>query len=73
MVHIFNMKTKRLDQDLNLLEPYEKVVIFNLTRLDRFLGTLTAEQLPKVRFDGRDLYLQEPNGNPGSQPPMTGG
>lgn len=73
MVHIFNLKTKRLDHDLNLLEPYEKVVIFNLTRLDRFLGTLTADQLPKVRFDGRDLYLPEPNRHSDSQPPMTGG
>ncbi|MDY6852105.1 MAG: hypothetical protein SV487_08540 [Thermodesulfobacteriota bacterium] len=73
MVNIFNMKTKRLDQDLNLLEPYEKVVVFNLTRLDRFLGTLAVDQLPKVRFDGRDLYIPEPNGNSGGQPPMTGG
>ncbi len=59
MVYIFNLKTKQLSGDLNLLEPQEKVVIFNLTLLDRILGSLTAEELKLIHFDGRDLILPD--------------
>ncbi len=57
MVFIFNLKTKELSEDLNMLEPAEKIIIFNLPRLHSTLGSLTAEQLKTVRFDGRDLIL----------------
>ena len=57
MVYIFNLKTGELSEDLNLLEPAEKIVIFNLSRLYAILGSLTPEQLQTVRFDGRDLIV----------------
>ncbi len=57
MVYIFNLKTKELSEDLNMLEPAEKIIIFNLPRLHSMLGSLTAEQLKTVRFDGRDLIF----------------
>lgn len=59
MVHIFNMKTKRLDRNLDLLEPYEKVVVFNLTHLNIILGSLAPGQINDVHFDGRDIYLPQ--------------
>ncbi|MBW2323955.1 MAG: hypothetical protein JRF41_10660 [Deltaproteobacteria bacterium] len=59
MVSIFNIKTMRLSEDLNLLEPHEKIVIFNLTLLHNILGSLTVEQLDVIRFDGRDLLLPD--------------
>ena len=59
MVHIFNLKTKQLDMDINMLAPEEKVVIFNLTRIDRILGQLKPGDLARIRFDGRELYLPE--------------
>jgi len=64
MVYIFNIKTKQLSDDLNLLEPREKVVIFNLTLLDKILGSLTPEQLKVIRFDGLDLILPEQESTP---------
>ncbi len=68
MVHVFNMKTKRLDQDVNLLEPYEKVVVFNLTHLNLILGSLKPEQINEIRYDGDRIYL------PGAEPaPKTDG
>ncbi len=59
MVHIFNMKTRRLDQKLDMLEPNEKVVVFNLTHLNRILGALKNGELDRVQYDGRKLYLTE--------------
>ena len=57
MVYIFNIKTNKLSDDLNMLEPAEKIIIFNLSRLYAILGSLTPEQLQTVRFNGRDLLL----------------
>ena len=57
MVHIFNMKTRQLDQNLDMLEPQEKVVIFNLTNLHRILGSIPDGDLDSVRFLGRDLIV----------------
>ncbi len=57
MVHIFNLKTGKLSVNLNLLEPKEKIVVFNLSALDKTLAPLTYDQIDTVRFDGRDLIL----------------
>jgi hypothetical protein len=57
MVHIYNMKTRKLDTNLNLLEPEQKVVVFNLTQLHRILGAIKPSDLDQVRFDGTNLYL----------------
>ena len=59
MVHIFNLKTRTLSTNLNLLEPKEKIVIFNLSALNKALAPLTYRQLDRVHFDGRDLTLTE--------------
>ena len=59
MVYIFNLKTKMLSMDLDLLQPQEKIVIFNLSNLNKILSPLTAEHIDSVRFDGQDLILQE--------------
>jgi len=55
MVYIFNLKTKTLSTDINSLKPKEKVVIFNLSALDKALAPLTYRQVNRIRFDGRDL------------------
>ena len=59
MVYIFNLKTKMLSMDLDLLQPQEKIVIFNLSNLNKILSPLSAEQIDAIRFDGQDLILQE--------------
>ncbi len=55
MVYIFNLKTKTLSTNLNSLKPKEKIVIFNLSALDKALAPLTYRQINRIRFDGRDL------------------
>jgi hypothetical protein len=57
MVYIFNLRTKMLSKDLDLLQPQEKIVIFNLTNLNKILAPLTAEQIDTIRFDGQDLLI----------------
>lgn len=59
MVHIYNLKTRKLDKNLDLLEPNEKVVFFNLTRIDMIIGRIKPGELDRVQFDGTELYLPE--------------
>jgi len=59
MVYIFNLKTRTLSKNLDLLEPKEKIVIFNLSALNQALAPLTYRQLDRVHFDGRDLIISE--------------
>jgi hypothetical protein len=66
LVHIYNMKTRKLDRNIHLLEPETKVVIFNLSHLDRILGDLKPGQLNRVRYDGRELFIEEPPAADGS-------
>lgn len=60
MVFIFNIKTRQISRDLDFLEPLEKIVIFNLSNLDRVLSPVDAENLNRVHFDGQDLFVREP-------------
>ena len=68
MVHIYNLKTKHLDENLDVLEPNTKVVVFNLTRLNLILGSIKPGDLDNIQYDGRELYWpgQKPDepGNP---------
>ena len=69
MVHIFNMKTRTLDKNLDLLEPEQKVVVFNLSHLHRILGSIKPDQIDQVQFDGKELYL--PGDKPEQNKPAT--
>ena len=59
MVHVFNMDTRDLDSNLNMLAPQTKVVVFNLSRLHGILKNMRPDQLNKIRFIGDELILPE--------------
>ncbi len=55
MVYVFNLKTRQITGTLDRLRPRERIVVFNLSNLDRILSPLSAGQLDSVRFDGQTL------------------
>ncbi|MFH1138767.1 MAG: hypothetical protein V1816_22040 [Pseudomonadota bacterium] len=57
MVKIFNLRTRKLDKDLSMLAPREKVVIFNLSQLGRILGAVNPDEINEIKFDGVNIYL----------------
>lgn len=59
MVHIFNMKTRTISSNLDMLEPETKVVVLNLSHLNRILGAIRPENLDQVHYDGKELYLPD--------------
>ncbi len=58
MVHIYSLKDNELSDNLDLIKPNEKIVIFNITRLDKILRELNAEEIKKVHLEGDNLTLE---------------
>jgi len=58
MVYVYNVETGRLTDDLDVIQPNHKIVIFNLTRLDMLLRQLDLEKIKSIHFDGTDLTFE---------------
>lgn len=57
MVHIYNLKTRQLDQNLDTIEPLSKIVVFNLGQVFTLLNTINYNQINHIEFDGETLWL----------------
>lgn len=56
MVFIYSCRTDTLCQNLNVIHPNDKVVIFNMTEIENVLAKLGKEHIKDVHFDGTNLY-----------------
>jgi len=61
MVHIYNIREKMLDTDLNLIHPLSKIVVFNLARVFAMLESIDYSEVGRIRFDGETLWLPAKN------------
>ena len=57
MVHIYNLRERRLDANLDLIHPESKVVVFNLSEAFDLLGRIDARNIRELRFDGETLWI----------------
>lgn len=57
MVGVYNVKTGQMSHNLNLLEPGEKVVVFNLSEIFAQLKNINPKELDGVMYDGRVLIF----------------
>ncbi|ACL02892.1 conserved hypothetical protein [Desulfatibacillum aliphaticivorans] len=57
MVAIYNLKTRQVDQDLNMIQPLSKVVVYNMTHVFDLLRQIDYSQVNMIQFDGDTLWL----------------
>ena len=57
MVHIYNLRERRMETDLDLIHPRSKIVVFNLSEAFALLGRVDAENIRRLRFDGETLWI----------------
>lgn len=57
MVHIYNIKTRQIDQDINIIEPLSKMVVFNLGQVFALLDSINYDKINHIEFDGETLWL----------------
>jgi hypothetical protein len=62
MVGVYNLKTGKMSSNLDLLEPGQKVVVFNLSEIFEQLSKIDPHDLSGVMYDGRVLLFPAAKG-----------
>ena len=57
MVYIYNVKDKDFSQDLNLIEPYSKIVVYKMDRVFQLLEQIDYRNINRIQFDGDTLWV----------------
>ena len=57
MVSIYNIKERKVETDLNLLQPLSKIAVFNIGQVLDMFKQIDYRQVNRVRFDGKNLWI----------------
>lgn len=57
MVYIYNIIDKQFSEDLNMIEPQSKIVIYKMDRVFAFLEQVDYKNIDRVQFDGDTLWV----------------
>lgn len=57
MVIIYNMLEKKVDTDINLLEPLSKIVVYNMDEVFSLLKEINYENIDRIQFDGKTIWI----------------
>jgi len=57
LVHIYNLKERRLETDLDHIYPLSKIVIYNMDRVFALLDRIDYKNVNRIEFDGETLWL----------------
>lgn len=57
LVYIYNIKDKKLDTDLHVVEPYSKIIVYKMDMIFELLDNIDYGQIDEIRFDGDTLWI----------------
>jgi hypothetical protein len=57
MVYIYNIKDKQFSENLNLIEPQSKIVVYKMDRVFAFLEQVDYTNINRIQFDGDTLWV----------------
>ena len=57
MVYIFNLKSRKLDANIHLIEPLGKVVVYRMDEVFDLLEQIDLSKVSTIRFDGENLWI----------------
>jgi hypothetical protein len=57
MVHIYNLRERKLEFDLNTIQPLTKIVVFNMGQVLSMLEQIDYQKVNRIRFDGNTLWI----------------
>lgn len=57
MVIIYNMVEEKVVQDINLLEPLSKVVVYNMEAVFNLLKDINYDNVNRIQFDGKNIWI----------------
>ena len=62
MVYIYNVKQRKIDLDLNMLQPLTKIVIFKMKPVFALMDRIDYKNVDRIQFDGEALWLPAQSG-----------
>lgn len=57
LVYIYNIKEKRLDVNLDLIHPMNKIVVYNMEQVYALLDSIDYGQVDEIQFDGENIWI----------------
>jgi|GEM_PF-5373379 biopolymer transport protein ExbD len=58
MVSIYSLETDRISNNINMLEPSGKVIIYKMNEIKSLLQDLDEQNINNVTFDGENLWIE---------------
>lgn len=60
-VYVYNIRKKRLEVDLNLIHPNDKIIIYNMSRVFELLDEIDYTNVDRIHFDGETIWIPAKN------------
>ncbi|TYT74424.1 hypothetical protein [Desulfobotulus mexicanus] len=60
MVRVYNMKEKQFAENIHIIQPFEKIIVYNMQEISGLLNSLNEENVNRIRFDGEHLWIMAP-------------
>ena len=57
MVYLYNLEKRKLDINLNNLNPHKRIVIYNMSRVFELLDQVDYQNVDQIHFDGESLWI----------------
>lgn len=57
MVIIYNLLEEKVTQDINLIDPLSKVVVYNMDAVFNLLDEITFTNVDRLQFDGKNIWI----------------
>ncbi len=57
MVIIYNLKEKTVDDNINIIEPLSKVIIYNMEEVFSLLDKIDFNHVDRLQFDGTNIWI----------------
>jgi len=62
VVHIYNIRERRLVMNLHLVHPLSKIVVYNMQQIYKLLDRIDYKLVNRIQFDGDTLWLPPADG-----------
>ena len=60
-VYIYNLQKRQLDIDLSVINPNDKILIYNMKRIFNLLDQVEYDRVNHIHFDGETLWIAAEN------------
>ncbi len=61
MVIIYNLVEKKVDTNIDLLEPLSKIIVYNMDEVFSLLKEINYQNIDRIQFDGKTIWIPSEN------------